>query len=81
METVIRLTPSPAFAGLIDVPEELVSKNLMLATAAQCCSARWAAPVTSLPTLMFGGGELSEREKATMMGFRSQRRATMTEAS
>src|SRR5258708_30237594 len=39
------------------------------------------SPMTSLPVLIFGGGEFSEREKATMMGLASQRRATMPEAS
>src|SRR6266481_1501823 len=44
-------------------------------------SARRAAPITSLPLLMFGGGELSELEKATIMGRVTQRRATIPEAS
>src|SRR6266478_5269117 len=44
---------------------------------AQLSRARRAAPITSLPVLMFAGGELSELEKATMIGRVSQRRATM----
>src|SRR6266576_5135268 len=53
----------------------------MSATLAQLSSARRAAPITSLPILIFAGGELSELEKATMMGRVSQRRATSPEPS
>src|SRR5438270_7112282 len=53
----------------------------MSATLAQLSSARRAAPIKSLPILMFAGGELSELEKATMMGRVSQRRATSPEPS
>ena len=53
----------------------------MFATPAQRYSARRAAPITSLPALILGAGELSEVEKATMIGRVSQRRATMPELS
>src|SRR5258707_3611161 len=49
----------------------------MSATLAQLSNARRAAPITSLPVLVFAGGELSELEKATMIGRASQRRATI----
>src|SRR5713226_8383137 len=53
----------------------------VLATLAQRSNARRAAPITSLPDLILAGGELSEVEKATMIGRVSQRRATMPELS
>ena len=53
----------------------------MSATLSHLANARRAAPITSLPVLMFAGGALSELEKATMMGRASQRRATMPEPS
>ena len=53
----------------------------MSAAPAQCCIARRAAPTTSLPALMFGGGELRDVEKAMMIGLATHRRATMPAAS
>ena len=53
----------------------------MLATLAQRSSARRAAPITSLPDLILGGGELSEVEKATMIGRTSHRRALIPASS
>ena len=80
-ETVIRLIRSPALGGLIVWAVDLVSRNCMSATLDQLSSARRAAPITSLPVLMFAGGETSELEKATMMGRTTHRRATIPEAS
>ncbi len=63
IETVIKLTPSwvAASAG------EVVMLKRMLLASSQRRNARRAAPVTSLPALMFGGGALSELERATVI--------------
>src|SRR5204862_3051 len=80
-ESRVKLTGSPAFAGLIVWPGELVSKNCTFEMLDQRRSARCAAPMTSLPTLMFSGGEASEVESEMMIGCVSQRRATTPDAS
>src|ERR1043166_4204826 len=73
---VIRLTRCPAFEGLMVCVVDVVSKNCTSETLAQCCNARRAAPITSLPALMLAGGAYSDDENATMIGFVNQRRAT-----
>src|SRR5688572_22063955 len=77
--TVIRLTPSPAFAGLIICALEEVSKNLIRPARVQCCSARRTAPITSLPALIFGGGDCSEVDSATVIELLFQRTGTVFE--
>src|SRR5215510_527474 len=64
---VIKLTPSPAFDGLTEVKEDQVTTKLILAMLDQRESARLAAPTTSLPSLMFAGGESNELENASSM--------------
>src|SRR5687767_7571211 len=79
--TVIRLTPSPAFAGLIICALEEASKNLIRATRVQSCNARRAAPMTSLPALMLGGGDCNELDRATVIELLFQRIGTVLELS
>src|SRR5688572_28529309 len=79
--TVIRLTPSPAFAGLINCALEEVSKNLIRPARVQCWSARRAAPMTSLPALMLGGGDCNELDRATVIELLLQRIGTVLELS
>ncbi len=72
-ETVMRLTPSCCTR----VSVEVVMLKLMLPASAQRWSARRAAPTTSLPALMFAGGELSEEERAMVMVVVGQRNWTV----
>src|ERR1051325_8941627 len=68
---VIRLTPSPPVLGLIDCVVEEVSTKRMSDAPAHCSSARRAAPVTSLPALIFAAGDASELDSAivtTLLG-------------
>jgi hypothetical protein len=71
--TVMRLTPS--CWTRVSVEETML--KLTLPASAQRCSARRAAPTTSLPALMFAGGELSEEESATVMVVVGQRNWTV----
>src|SRR5688500_15523913 len=79
--TVVRLTPSPALAGLIICALEEVSTNVVRPTRVQCCSARRPAPVTSLPALMFGGADCSDVDSATVIELLFQRTGTVFELS
>jgi hypothetical protein len=67
-ETVIRLIPSPVPEGLTESTAVEDSTNWMLAASDQRRRALRAAPSTSLPALIFGGGELSEVESAMWIG-------------
>ncbi len=67
--TVMRLTPSPPLPGLIDWAGDDVSTNFMFVVLDHRERARRAAPITSLPGLMFGPGDVRELENATVIVF------------
>ncbi len=67
--TVMRLTLSPPLLGLIDWTGDDVSTNFMLVVLDHRERARRAAPITSLPGLMFGPGDVRELENATVIVF------------
>jgi hypothetical protein len=65
----MRLTPSPPLPGLIDWAGDDVSTNFMFVVLDHRERARRAAPITSLPGLMFGPGDVRELENATVIVF------------
>src|ERR1043166_8940067 len=71
---VIRLTPSPASAGLTEVDELQFTTKLTFARLDQRASERLAAPTTSLSGLMFAPGVSSELEKEISIVRLGQRR-------
>src|SRR6185503_498331 len=70
---VIKLTPSPASAGLIEAAADHETTKLIFARLDQRASARRAAPMTSLSGLICEPGIINDVEKATSIVFLGQR--------
>jgi hypothetical protein len=67
-DTVMTLIPSPFPEGLTESTVVEASTNWILAASDQRRNALRAAPITSLPALIFEGGELSEVEREMRIG-------------
>src|SRR5436309_8351462 len=65
--TVMRLRRSPFPLGLIETASDEVATKVTLAARDQRARERLTAPSTSLPCLIFDGGELKDFESAILI--------------